>query len=873
MRGLLVWLGAFVALSGEALAAGDGFFGSGGGSAIAGETAGVVSVLDKGALCNGSTDDTAAFEAAMSAGKIVFVPPSVNGCAVCNAEFTDNVVIQGTAGPIYDVNPVGPWSHVVPTAGCSGGLWSADGHRGVTFYNMDTTGSATSTDYASNLKCIGSGSSSQFQFFNSSFRFCGNGGYGDDSNYPNSPRSINTNWVANGQRVGGNGSGIWNWVDGQICGGSITANYNGLYFGPGANNNSICDTTRIEFNEKFGVRCYGAAKNHFGGDYDRNKEGAIGFQYCGRSTGKSGGGTFDSTGVEAGIKVTGRFTRNGSADTVGKQAQFEFFGNNTNVTFSGIDTSHECGDGGCGSNGPDSPKYVAEFADGTDSGIRFTGGNLTGFTTGFDHYVSGSGPSDYEVGGVGVEHKKTGLVGITGAVRVGQIEALGTPTVTNGGASGSTTWSYKVSACGDLACTVQGVGSAAGSNTSGPATLTSTNYNKVAFTKVKGAMAYQIWRTVAGTSPNTTGLVATIAAQQNLDTIKDVHGTGAGGVWWDTGVAGTGGTVPTVDGSGGGKFAGLLEADGGVKLDGKAVPLVMPGGRLTTVSGQPVPQSNTTAATTLYYTRYRGDVVPVYDGTKWVHLTMSEVSLALDSNAGHTGYQQSGKNFDVVARNNAGTLQLCTGPAWTSDSARASGLTMVEGIYVNSGTWTLRCDTSVGTSSCAGGMCTYLGTIRATADGQTAQNMLPAAAAGGGNAIMGVYNAYNQVPLTVRSSDSTTPAADTTVAVHALNASNNNRVSWIDGLGEWAVEVEVEGNVSSDNYCWMGVGLDSTTAKTGSAAFGGWGVWGYSLQKASGHMLPAGGWHYGQIVVSGNTTCLFGKGGEEAAVIYARLNQ
>lgn len=497
------------------------------------------------AACDGTTNDTSIFNTASAAGLPVFVPPTTGGCALNAFNPPTNTVIFGTSGPQYDFNPSAAWSHVVPASGATA-IWNYDGRENITVINLDTLGSAALST-TSNVVCINAGSSAQMQFHDSSYRFCGNGGYGDGGDYPNSVRSYNTNWIDNGQL--NNSAALNNLVDSQVCGGSFTGNFQALYFGPGANNNTICHETRIEFNENVGVACNGATKLSINGDFDSNAAGAIGFANCGRSTGKTGVGQFYDTGSETGIRVDGRYTRNGSLGTSGNQAQFEFYGGNSNIVFGDIDTSHETNDDESGGN---RPKYIAEYADSTDSGIHFTGGNLTGWTTSFDHFITGTGPSDYSViGATGVSNKMTTLIDATGVLKVNTVSTPGTPTVTNFGTGGAATWTYKIVACADQACVYHTAASAAGSTTTGNATLTSANYNVLTWTKVQGALVYQIYRTAHGTTPSTNGLIGTIAAQQNLQVIADVHTTGGGGLFWDTGLAGDASVAPATNLTGG----------------------------------------------------------------------------------------------------------------------------------------------------------------------------------------------------------------------------------------------------------------------------------------------------------------------------------
>ncbi len=99
----------------------------------------------------------------------------------------------------------------------------------------------------------------------------------------------------------------------------------------------------------------------------------------------------------------------------------------------------------------------------------------------------------------------------------------------------------------------------------------------------------------------------------------------------------------------------------------------VPGGRATLTSATPVTATDVTAAMSVYYTPHEHDRVPIYDGENFVETVFSELTLGLDSNSGHTGYQQSGKNFDLFVVNDAGTIRLGTGSAWSSDTSRGTG--------------------------------------------------------------------------------------------------------------------------------------------------------------------------------------------------------
>lgn len=85
------------------------------------------------------------------------------------------------------------------------------------------------------------------------------------------------------------------------------------------------------------------------------------------------------------------------------------------------------------------------------------------------------------------------------------------PTVTPTGTTGATAYSYKVVARNR---DMRSIASAAGSTTTGNATLTSGNFNRVTWVAVAGASFYEVFRTVGGV---TTGVVAIVGNVLQLD--------------------------------------------------------------------------------------------------------------------------------------------------------------------------------------------------------------------------------------------------------------------------------------------------------------------------------------------------------------------
>ncbi len=79
------------------------------------------------------------------------------------------------------------------------------------------------------------------------------------------------------------------------------------------------------------------------------------------------------------------------------------------------------------------------------------------------------------------------------------------PTVTPQGASGSTSWGYKVSAFSESGETMT---SSEGQTSAGAATLNETNFNRITWDAVSGAAKYGVYRSTAGGNPSSTGKIS-----------------------------------------------------------------------------------------------------------------------------------------------------------------------------------------------------------------------------------------------------------------------------------------------------------------------------------------------------------------------------
>jgi hypothetical protein len=221
--------------------------------------------------------------------------------------------------------------------------------------------------------------------------------------------------------------------------------------------------------------------------------------------------------------------------------------------------------------------------------------------------------------------------------------------------------------------------------------------------------------------------------------------------------------------------------------------------RLTTETGVPVSTTDQTGKSTIYLTPFKGTYIALYNGSAWAYLASAEVSLAL---SGLT----SGKNYDVFAYNNGGTLTLELSAAWTNDTTRADALTTQDGVYVKSGATTRR----------------HVGTIRTTSTTETADS------GGGGTSQVGgkrfVWNRDNQVRRSLSVIDTTDSWSYGTDTVRQANGAAGNKVEYVTGDAALHVEASVlvtAGLIStSARSAKSGVGIDSTSAFSGLVSAG-----------------------------------------------------
>ncbi len=239
---------------------------------------------------------------------------------------------------------------------------------------------------------------------------------------------------------------------------------------------------------------------------------------------------------------------------------------------------------------------------------------------------------------------------------------------------------------------------------------------------------------------------------------------------------------------------------------------VMPsicGGRLTLQSGTPVSTSNQTAKTTVYYAPYIGTYIALYNGSSWTYLSFIETSVSVPAT--------TSTPFDIFAYNNSGTLALET-VNWSSDTARATALTLQNNIYVKTGDTTRR----------------YLGTGRTTSSSGQCEDSVT-------NRLL--YNYYNRVIRHLFRGEATSHTYTTASFRPWNNNSSTSQVTFICGVLESSMLVTVQARLTlNTSQCVVSVGLNGSTSSALYDFLGGTGST-VLISGTSGLVLPALGYN------------------------------
>lgn len=225
-------------------------------------------------------------------------------------------------------------------------------------------------------------------------------------------------------------------------------------------------------------------------------------------------------------------------------------------------------------------------------------------------------------------------------------------------------------------------------------------------------------------------------------------------------------------------FSTVMQGNAGF---GAAFPLKQDG-RLTLTTAVPVTVSDVTAAATLYYTPYLGNVISLYTGTGWINRVFSEISFSL------TGILTNGRPHDIFIWDSAGTAAFDR-LAWNNDTTRAVALARQDGVLVQTSDHTRR----------------YVGTIYATSTGTTEDSL----------AKRFLWNMYNRVRRPMSVYDATNSWNYTTATIRQANAAATNQIDFVRGLDEDCAEASIAVSLSNslaNVIVTAGIGQDATNA-------------------------------------------------------------
>jgi hypothetical protein len=291
-----------------------------------------------------------------------------------------------------------------------------------------------------------------------------------------------------------------------------------------------------------------------------------------------------------------------------------------------------------------------------------------------------------------------------------------------------------------------------------------------------------------------------------------------------------------------------------------------PQGRLTLTLNTPVMVADVALGNTVRYTPYVGQFVPLWDGSAFVMTnTGGELSQLTTDASKSPAACVANTLYDVFVWDNAGTKRATRGPAWANSgvatSARGTGagtteLEFLNGVFVN------KIAIANGPAARAG---TYVGTILTNSAG-TIDFSFGTTAAGGGEAKITVWNAYNRVPVHCRVANSAANWTAPNSTWRAVAASNTMRATFVRGLDLEPVSAIYTNTItaSASGAPKTGINLNSTTATPGAyqgyvnAAASSVNVF---TQAIFGSAAPGLGLHYLQAMESWQTgTTFYGNG-------------
>lgn len=264
---------------------------------------------------------------------------------------------------------------------------------------------------------------------------------------------------------------------------------------------------------------------------------------------------------------------------------------------------------------------------------------------------------------------------------------------------------------------------------------------------------------------------------------------------------------------------GAIQSNGSGTLSISPItePLNVAEGRLTGTTGVPVTTGDVTGATSIFYTPYKGNRIALYDGsTYWNVRTFTEITISVAACT-------ASKPYDVFLYDNAGTVTAET-LAWTSGTARATALTLQDGVLVKTGALTRR----------------YVGSYYCNASGGQTNDSVTKRF---------ISNYYNRMPRALLKRDVAASWTYTLATIRQAHADPANQVEMLIGYAEMRLALSLDASAQNGSAVGVGAGIgeDSTSTITASSTGGNGntgGIAAYITLSSHLNILPAVGYHF-----------------------------
>lgn len=265
---------------------------------------------------------------------------------------------------------------------------------------------------------------------------------------------------------------------------------------------------------------------------------------------------------------------------------------------------------------------------------------------------------------------------------------------------------------------------------------------------------------------------------------------------------------------GGGTTSSLTPPQGYLNLVGQA-------------TGDVIQTGDVSGATTIFYSPYVGNTIPIWNGTLFKSLIFSELTTTLTA----AGSASNAIQDNCVFSNN-GVPTLVTGPSWTTVTAGAGNrgtgagtaqLTRLQGIWVNA--VSIIGYNGLSSYTIPANQCTYVGSISIDASA----GQVSAFSTYGQSRKWGVWNAYNRQAIVMQAGDPNSSWSYSTGAIRPSNGNTANSITTFTGLPEEQIVMSMVQVVQASSTLgatatanWqLGIGWNSTSAFSGTGGKAG----------------------------------------------------